>query len=82
MKWLIKRGLRLGWYRGVLDGSRPWIVVGGVSVLARLATRALKRKDEVIWSGEVEAGQVVTVQNESADGERRHVVTIQDESAS
>jgi hypothetical protein len=82
VKWLIKRGLRLGWYRGVLDGSRPWIVVAGASVLARLATRALKREDEVIWSGQVEPGQVVTVENESGDGEHRHVVTIQDESPS
>ena len=82
MKWLIKRGLREGWYRGILDGSPPWIVIAGASFLAQLATRALKREDEVVWSGQVEPGQVVTVQNESGEGEPRHVVTIRDEPAS
>jgi hypothetical protein len=61
--------MREGWYRGMLDGSRPWIVIFGASVLGRLATRALKREYEVLWSGEVKPGQVVTVRNGEVEPE-------------
>ncbi len=64
MRRLLRFGMRHAWRRGVLDGNRTWIVIGGVSLVGHLALRALKREDEVLWSGEVAPGQVVTVTNE------------------
>lgn len=64
MRRLLRFAMRQAWRRGVLDGNRTWIVIGGVSLVGHLALRALKREDEVLWSGEVAPGQVVTVTNE------------------
>lgn len=64
MKRLLRAGMRQAWRRGILEGSRAWIVVGGVSLVGHLALKALKRNDEVIWSGELTPGQVLTVTHE------------------
>ncbi len=63
MKRLLKMGMRAGWHRGVMRGSRMWLIVGGVSLVGHLARRALARREDVIWSGEVSPDQVVTVRH-------------------
>jgi len=63
MNWLLRAGLRHGWRRGVVGGSRVWAVVGGVALVGYLGRKALTRSDEVLWSGEVAPGQVLTVQH-------------------
>jgi hypothetical protein len=61
--WLLRFGLRNGWRRGVLGGNRAWIVVGGIALVGHLGQRALKREEDVLWSGTVAPGQVLTVQH-------------------
>ncbi len=63
MNWLVRAGMRHGWRRGVVGGSRAWTVVGGVALLGYLGGRALTRREEVLWSGEVAPGQILTVQH-------------------
>jgi hypothetical protein len=60
---LLRAGMRAGWSRGVQGGSQAWVVVGAASLVGHLARKALKREDEVIWSGEVGRDQVVTVRH-------------------
>ena len=63
MSWLLRAGLRHGWRRGVVGGSRAWTVVGGVALVGYLGRKALTRNEDVLWSGEVAPGQVLTVQH-------------------
>jgi hypothetical protein len=64
MKWLFRSGMRQGWRRGVLGGNRVWVVIGGVAAVAHLARRALTRDEDVVWSGELSPGQVLTVRHD------------------
>lgn len=61
MNWLLRAGIRNGWHRGIVGGNRAWVIVGAAALLAHLGRRALTRSDEVLWSGEVAPGQVLTV---------------------
>ena len=63
MNWLLRAGLRRGWQRGVVGGSKTWTVIGGLAVVAYLGRRAMTRNEDVLWSGEVAPGQVLTVQH-------------------
>jgi hypothetical protein len=60
---LLRAAMRQGWRKGVVGGNRAWIVVGGLAVVGHLGRRALTRSEDVLWSGEVAPGQVVTVQH-------------------
>lgn len=54
---LIRAGLRRGWSRGVLDGNRVWVVIGGIALVGHLARRALGRKEVVVFRKRLEPGQ-------------------------
>ena len=60
----MRAGMRQGWRRGVLGGNRAWAVIGGVAAIGHLARRALARDEDVVWSGELAPGQVLTVRND------------------
>ena len=45
---LLRRGMRLGFDRGVLDGEPVWLVLGGLALLGHLAGRAMRREEEVV----------------------------------
>ena len=45
---LLRRGLRLGLDRGLLGGSPPWLVLGGLALLGYLLSRAMERHPEVV----------------------------------
>ncbi len=63
MNRLLRMGMRAGFTRGVQGGNRAWLVVGGFSLLGHLARKALKRDEEVLWSGTVGPDQVLTVRH-------------------
>jgi hypothetical protein len=58
---LIRVGIKRGWDRGLGDGNRFWLVVGGVAVLARLTRRAMRRESEVIFSEKLAPGESIDV---------------------
>lgn len=66
MTRVLRALIRAGWNKGVRGGSRPWLMVGAVALLGELARRGLSRREEVIWSGPVAPGQVVTVRHLAA----------------
>lgn len=49
LRTLVTRGLRRG-----LGGEPAWLVLGAVAWLVR---RSRRRRDEVLWSGRVQAGE-------------------------
>lgn len=61
---LLRLLMRQGLHRGLLGGSRAWVIIGGIGVLGHLARKGLTRDEDILWSGEVAPGQVVTVRHE------------------
>jgi hypothetical protein len=55
--WLVRAAMRRGWSRGVVEGDRTWVVVGGLALLAHLAGRALKRDEDVVFHQDLRPGE-------------------------
>lgn len=64
LRRLIRFGLVAGWRRGVVGGSRRWVVIGGAALVAHLARRALGRKETVVFKERLEPGQSFVVTHE------------------
>lgn len=67
MNRVIRWGLRQGWRRGVAEGSRLWIVVGGVALAAHLGRKAMIKRERVVYKGRLEVGQVLEVRHRPPD---------------
>jgi hypothetical protein len=65
----VRYGMRRGFDRGLVDGSRGWVVLGGLAALAHLAGRALHRESEVVFLHKLEAGESLRITHE-AEGRR------------
>ena len=63
----IRVGIRRGWDRGLGDGNRAWLVLGGIALLARLGRRALRRESEVVFSREIQPGESFQIIHEVRD---------------
>jgi hypothetical protein len=63
----IRVGIRRGWDRGLGEGSRLWLVLGAVALLARLGRRALNRQPEIVFSREIQPGESFQVIHEARD---------------
>jgi hypothetical protein len=61
----IRVGIRRGWDRGMGEGNRLWLVVGGIALLARLGRRAMHREAEVVFSEELRPGDSFRVSHEA-----------------
>jgi hypothetical protein len=57
--------MRRGLDRGLLEGSRGWVVVGGLALLGHLAGRAMHRQTETVFSERLEPGDVIQITSES-----------------
>ena len=53
--------LRTGFRRGVLGGSRPWVVLFGVAGALRLIQRINDRESEVVFSEELQPGETFVI---------------------
>ena len=58
---VIGRLLRTGFRRGLMGGSRPWLMIGAVAALARLAQRASERGPDVVYRADLSPGQSLVV---------------------
>lgn len=54
-------GMKHGFRRGVLDGNRAWIVVGGAALLAHLGGRALGAEPDVVFSEVLAPGETFVI---------------------
>ena len=53
--------LRQGFRRGVLQGSRPWLVVGGVALGLRLLRKIAGGEPEVVYSEKLAPGESLVI---------------------
>jgi hypothetical protein len=60
----LRYGMRRGFDWGVLEGSRGWIVIGGLALLGHLAGRAMARRPETLFFQHLEPGDAIQIVNE------------------
>ena len=61
MGWLMGRLIKTGFRRGVMEGSRGWLYVGGTAVLLRVARRLLVQPPETVFETEIKPGQAIEI---------------------
>ena len=61
MGWLMGRLIKTGLRRGLMEGSRGWLYVGGTAVLLRVARRLLVEAPETVFETEIKPGQAIEV---------------------
>lgn len=64
LRWVIKLGLRYGFRRGLLEGNRVWVIIGGAAVIAHLGGRALGGETDVVFSELLEPGETFQIHHE------------------
>jgi hypothetical protein len=64
----VRYGMRRGFDRGLVEGRRGWVVVGGLALLGHLAGRALHREAEVVFSQKLEPGQSLRITHQAEGG--------------
>lgn len=64
MNWLVRAGMRQGWRRGVLDGNRAWIVVGGLAVIGHLLGRYAGRQTDTVFSEVLAPGESLVIRHD------------------
>lgn len=65
VRLVLRQGMRRGFDRGVVQGNRGWVVVGGLALLGHLAGRALHREPEVVFSQQLKPGESVRITHEA-----------------
>jgi hypothetical protein len=56
--------MRRGFDRGLLDGNRPWVIIGGLALLGHLAGRAMSRRPETVFFERLEPGDALQIVHE------------------
>jgi hypothetical protein len=60
VRFLIRTGLR----KGLLEGSQPWLVLGGLGLALRLYQKAAGKEERVVYREVLPVGQAVVIANE------------------
>ena len=61
MSRLLRLALRNGLTKGLLGGSRPWLVVGGVALGWRILRKIAGSEPVVVYSEKLDAGETVVI---------------------
>jgi hypothetical protein len=64
MKRLVRLALRAGWRRGVLRGSRFWMIVGGLALGVRALHNFAGSGDKVVYSEVLRPGEALVISHE------------------
>lgn len=65
---MLRQLRRASFDRGLLGGSRPWIVVGALLWAARGLRIATRRQGGVVWRGVLAEGETITVRARQVGG--------------
>ena len=60
VRFLMRTGMR----KGVMGGSRVWLVLGGVGLLVRVMKKLSGSEPEVVYSEELPVGTAIVIANE------------------
>jgi hypothetical protein len=69
MNRLVRWALRNGWRRGVLQGSRPWLVAGGVALGLKALKKLTGSEDKIVYSERLLPGETLVIAHERPDPE-------------
>jgi hypothetical protein len=58
---MLRRGMRVGFDRGVLGGSPVWLVLGALALLAHLAGRAMQRDVGMVLRADLKPDEVFEI---------------------
>jgi hypothetical protein len=61
----VRLAMRRGFDRGLLEGDRAWLVIGGLALLGHLAARAVRREPETVFSDLLAPGEAITISHET-----------------
>ena len=61
MQKLIQLALRNGLRRGLLGGSRPWLIIGGVAAGIRILRKIAGSEPVVVFSEKLEPGDSLVI---------------------
>ena len=64
---MLKTLSRLALGKGLLGGSRPWLVVGVAATGLRIFARMARREPEVVYRETLEAGQSLVISHVARD---------------
>jgi len=64
MDYLVRRGLR----QGLLGGENIWLVVGAGALALRLAFRALRKHEDVVFSEKLRVGETLVITHRPPNG--------------
>ena len=57
VRLLVRNGLR----RGLMGGSRPWLILGGIGATLKILRKLGGNEPEVVYSEELGAGQTLVI---------------------
>ncbi|MEJ5255266.1 MAG: hypothetical protein WHS89_07955 [Acidimicrobiales bacterium] len=69
---LLRRARAEALRRGVLGGSRAWLVIGGLAWVVSALRWALRHQEEVIFVETLEPGEQLLITTRRPEGRRRH----------
>jgi len=61
---MVRLLLRNGLQKGVLGGSRAWLVLGGVGLMFKMFKKLGGSEPEVVYSEELPVGTTIVIANE------------------
>ena len=61
---MVRLLLRNGFRKGVLEGSRVWLVLGGLGLVFRLTKKLGGSEPKVVYCEELPVGQAIVIANE------------------
>jgi hypothetical protein len=68
MRRLIGLVMRKGWRRGVLGGSRPWLIAGILAFGVNLMQRLAAKEPQVVYREELAPGEAVLIRHLGPEG--------------
>jgi hypothetical protein len=69
MNRLIRWALRNGWRRGILQGSRPWLLAGGVALGVRVVKKLTGAEEKIVYSEQLRPGETLIIAHHRPTGE-------------
>ena len=67
---MLKRLTTLAFSRGLLGGSKPWLVIGGAIGLVRFFQWAYRGTEDTVFCEELQPGETLVIAREAPKGRR------------
>jgi hypothetical protein len=65
MNRLVRMAIRNGWRRGIMQGSRPWLIAGGLALGLRAVLKLTGSEEKVVYSEVLQPGETLVIAHQS-----------------